>query len=92
MIVETGDAASTLSEGWAQVTSNQSINGTAIFRYDPWSQEAAVPLLTSGGTKLECRSAWLWLTPTLRRPRSPTALSPPTVDNRNFYSDAEGKA
>ncbi len=52
-IVGTGDAASTLSEGWAQITSSQSINGTAIFRYDPWSQEAAVPLLTSGGTKLE---------------------------------------
>ncbi len=52
-IIETADTASSLAEGWAQVTSSQSIGGTAIFRYDPWSQEAAVPLLTSGGTKLE---------------------------------------
>jgi hypothetical protein len=52
-IIETADTASTLSEGWAQVTSGQSVGGTAIFRYDPWSQEAAVPLLTSGGTSLE---------------------------------------
>ena len=35
------------------MTSIQSIGGSAIFRYDPWSQEAAVPLLTSGGTKLK---------------------------------------
>ncbi len=52
-IIETADTASTLSEGWAQVTSSQSVGGTAIFRYDPWGQEAAVPLLTSGGTSLE---------------------------------------
>jgi hypothetical protein len=52
-IIQTADTASTLSEGWAQVTSSQSIGGTAIFRYDPWGQEAAVPLLTSGGTELE---------------------------------------
>jgi hypothetical protein len=52
-IIETADTASATTEGWAAVTSNQSVGGTAIFRYDPWSQEAAVPLLTSGGTKLE---------------------------------------
>jgi sugar lactone lactonase YvrE len=52
-ILETADTASALSEGWAQVTSNQSVGGTAIFRYDPWGQEASVPLLTSGGTALE---------------------------------------
>jgi len=52
-IIETADTASTLAEGWAQVTSSQSVGGTAIFRYDPWSQEAAVPLLASGGTSLE---------------------------------------
>jgi hypothetical protein len=52
-ILETADTASTLSEGWAQVTSSQSVGGTAIFRYDPSGQEAAVPLLTSGGVKLE---------------------------------------
>jgi hypothetical protein len=53
VIIETADTASAVSEGWAQVTSNQSIGGTAIFSYDPWSQEAAVPLLTSGGVKLQ---------------------------------------
>ena len=52
-IIETADSASTLAEGWAQVTSSQSIGGTAIFRYDPWSQEAAVPLLASGGSSME---------------------------------------
>ncbi len=52
-IIETADTASTLSEGWAQVSSSQSMGGTAIFRYDPWSQEAAVPLLTSGGEEQE---------------------------------------
>jgi hypothetical protein len=51
-IIETADTASALSEGWATVTSSQSIGGTAIFRYDPSNQEAAVPLLTSG-LKLE---------------------------------------
>ncbi len=29
------------------------VGGTAIFRYDPWSQEAAVPLLASGGVRIE---------------------------------------
>jgi hypothetical protein len=52
-IIETADIASALTTGWAEVTSNQSLGGTAIFRYDPWSQEAAVPLLASGGVKLE---------------------------------------
>jgi hypothetical protein len=52
-IIETADTTSTLSEGWAQVSSSQSIGGAGIFRYDPWSQEAAVPLLTTGGIKLE---------------------------------------
>jgi hypothetical protein len=52
-IIQTADSAYTLTEGWAQVTSDQSLGGTAIFRYDPWSQEAAVPLLTSGGVTLE---------------------------------------
>jgi len=51
-IIETADIASALTEGWAQVTSSQSIGGAAIFRYDPWSQEAAVPLLTSGSGTL----------------------------------------
>jgi hypothetical protein len=52
-IIETADTASALSEGWAQVTSSQAVGGTAIFRYDPWGQEAAVPLLTNGGMTLE---------------------------------------
>jgi hypothetical protein len=52
-ILETADNASVLGEGWAEVTSSQSVGGTAIFRYDPSSQEAAVRLLTSGGVALE---------------------------------------
>lgn len=51
-LIQTADAPATVTEGWATVTSPQSVGGTAIFRYDPWSQEAAVPLLTSGGVKL----------------------------------------
>ena len=42
-----------LSEGWAAVTSGQTFGGTAVFRYDPWRQEAAVPLLPGGGVHLE---------------------------------------
>ncbi len=53
-IIQTADAdPTTITEGWAQVTSSQSIGGTAIFRADTLGQEAAVPLLTSGGTRLE---------------------------------------
>jgi hypothetical protein len=52
-IIATADTSSTVSEGWATVTSAQSLGGTAVFRYDPWSQEAAVPLLPSGGVHLE---------------------------------------
>jgi hypothetical protein len=52
--IQTADAdPKNLTEGWAQVVSNQSIGGTAIFRYDSDGQEAAVPLLTNGGAKLE---------------------------------------
>jgi len=52
--IQTADSdPNNLTEGWAQVTSSQSIDGTAIFRYDPTSQEAAVPLLISGGKSLE---------------------------------------
>jgi hypothetical protein len=52
--IQTADSdPNNLTEGWAQVTSSQSIDGTAVFRYDPTSQEAAVPLLTSGGASLE---------------------------------------
>ncbi len=51
--IQTADSdPNNLSEGWAEVTSSQSIGGTAIFRFDTGAQEAAVPLLTSGGTKL----------------------------------------
>ena len=52
-IIETADAAAVVTEGWAAVTSPQSLGGTAVFRYEPWGQEAAVPLLPSGGTRLE---------------------------------------
>jgi hypothetical protein len=50
--IETDGLASTLSTGWAEVVSSQSIGGTAIFRDQTLRQEAAVPLLTSGGTRL----------------------------------------
>jgi hypothetical protein len=52
-IIATADTSSTVSEGWATVTSAQTLGGTAVFRYDPWSQEAAVPLLPSSGVHLE---------------------------------------
>jgi hypothetical protein len=52
-ILQSADSSTTLSSGWAQVSSSQAIGGTAVFRYDPWSQEAAVPLLPSGAMKLE---------------------------------------
>ena len=38
--------------GWAEVLSKQQIGGTAIFRDVTNVQEAAVPLLTAGGSKL----------------------------------------
>jgi hypothetical protein len=50
--IETDGMASTLSTGWAEVLSAQSIGGTAIFRDQTLRQEAAVPLLSSGGTRL----------------------------------------
>src|SRR2546422_6871414 len=50
--IETDGLASTLSTGWAEVLSAQSIGGTAIFRDQTLRQEAAVPLLSSGGTRL----------------------------------------
>ena len=51
--IRTADTNTNLTEGWAEVVSSQSIGGTAIFRSDAAGQEAAVPLQTSGGTKLE---------------------------------------
>jgi hypothetical protein len=53
VILHTADASPNLNEGWAQVISSQKIGGTAIFRLDTAGQEAAVPLLTSGGLTLE---------------------------------------
>ncbi len=50
--IETADVASQTTTGWAEVLSNQSIGGTAIFRETGSGQEAAVPLLTKGGMKL----------------------------------------
>src|ERR1019366_5991506 len=49
--IETAGVGS-LSEGWAEVVSSQQIGGTAIFRDVTDVQEAAVPLLTSGGSKV----------------------------------------
>ena len=53
-IIETADTASgdLTKAGHGGRAASRSA-GQAIFRYDPWSQEAAVPLLTSGGLKLE---------------------------------------
>src|SRR5207248_10394493 len=50
--VETDGQAAALTTGWAEVLSGQSIAGTAIFRDQTLKQEAAVPLLSSGGTRL----------------------------------------
>jgi len=41
-----------LREGWAELSSTRQIGGTAIFRQTQTNQEAAVPLLSSGSTKL----------------------------------------
>ena len=45
-------SADLLREGWAELTSTRQIGGTAIFRQTQTNQEAAVPLLSSGSTKL----------------------------------------
>jgi hypothetical protein len=45
LILETEQTGSSPSqEGWAQLTSNGSVSGFAVFRYIPTGQEAAVPL------------------------------------------------
>ena len=52
--IRTADAdPKNLTEGWAEVVSSQSIGGTAIFRAGYSGQEAAVPLLISGGARLQ---------------------------------------
>jgi IPT/TIG domain len=56
--ISTDGTAVGLTEGWARVTSAQSVNGTAIFRLKQAAgspvpfQEAAVPLLPDGDTTL----------------------------------------
>jgi len=52
-IIETADTASATTEGWAAVTSSQSVGGTAIFDTIRGARKRPFPLLTSGGTKLE---------------------------------------
>lgn len=47
--IETLGTAANLTEGWAQILSNQSLGGTAIFASG--GQEAAVPFLTTGAMK-----------------------------------------
>jgi Viral BACON domain len=39
-------------EGWAEVISNQSLGGTAVFAYQGTGQEAAVPLQPRGGSSM----------------------------------------
>src|SRR5262249_44355846 len=50
---ETDGTASALNTGWAELISSQLIGGTAIFRDQNLRQEAAVPLLYNGGTRLQ---------------------------------------
>lgn len=45
-------AGATFLQGWAQVATSQAVSGTAIFRAVESRQEAAVPLLTQGGSRL----------------------------------------
>jgi hypothetical protein len=54
-IIQTDGVVSSLSEGWAELTTSQSIGGEAIFRQQVTGQadsEAAVPLIPGGGTRL----------------------------------------
>ena len=39
------------TSGWAEISSPQSIQGVAIFRFNPTGQEASVPLASSGGRR-----------------------------------------
>jgi hypothetical protein len=50
--IQTGGASPNITNGWAEVVSPQQIGGTAIFRVTDQNQEAAVPLLASGGSKV----------------------------------------
>ena len=50
--VQTDGSTPVTSTGWAELSSPQLIDGTAIFRFDSSGQEAAVPLLSSGGRRL----------------------------------------
>jgi len=56
--ISTTGTAPSLTEGWARITSAQSVNGTAIFRLQQAAgspvpyQEAAVPLLAAGSPTL----------------------------------------
>ena len=51
--IQTADTAQGITQGWAEVVSKQQIGGTAIFRVTDQNQEAAVPLLTSGGSRVQ---------------------------------------
>jgi hypothetical protein len=50
--IETAGTGANTLVGWAEVVSGQKIGGTAIFRDVVHTQEAAVPLLSAGGSKL----------------------------------------
>jgi hypothetical protein len=50
--IQSDGTAASLSTGWAQVSSAQSISGTAIFRSQSTGQEASVPLLAAGSNNL----------------------------------------
>lgn len=51
--IQTGGTARDTVNGWAEVVSEQQVGGTAIFRVTDQNQEAAVPLLSSGGSKVQ---------------------------------------
>ncbi|HTM52040.1 MAG TPA: choice-of-anchor V domain-containing protein [Bryobacteraceae bacterium] len=50
--IETDGTAAALGTGWAELISSQAVSGTAVFRDQTLGQEAAVPLLVSGGSRL----------------------------------------
>lgn len=87
VIIETADSdPNNLAEGWAQVSSSQSVGGSAIFRFDTIGQEAAVPLLTSGGTQLEIpyeAGTGLALGVALANPNAQTATITETIRDAN---------
>jgi len=51
-VIQTDGSGSTLVEGWAELVTQNAIGGTGIFSDLTLAQEAAVPLVSAGGTQL----------------------------------------